>query len=61
MEVGSDLIVGYLFVAMLVIVPLWRLLPSYGFTKYYALFAIVPAFAVILLWIMAFKEDLEKK
>ena len=41
--------------AVLIFVPFWKLLPRYGISPYFAIAAIVPAFALVLLWIMAFK------
>ena len=57
MGLGSFL--WYLIVAALVIIPLYRLLPKYGINKFFSLFAVVPAVAIVLLWIMAFKDDVE--
>ena len=50
-----------LILAVLLIVPFWRLLPRYGISKFYSLFAVLPAIALILLWIIAFKDDLDGK
>jgi len=50
---------GFLWVlvfAALVIIPFWRLLPRFGIPNWVALFAIVPLVALILLWIIAFKD-----
>jgi hypothetical protein len=41
--------------AVLIFVPFWKLLPRHGISPYFAIAAIVPAFALILLWVMAFK------
>lgn len=49
----------FLIVAVLVVVPFWKLLPRFGISKYFALLALLPAVALILLWIIAFKDDLE--
>lgn len=48
-----------LIIAALVIVPFWKLLPRYGINKYFALLAFIPAVALVLLWIMAFKNDID--
>ena len=53
---SGDLITGFLFLAVLLVVPFWRLLPSYGMSKYYALLAILPVGAVLLLWVLAFRD-----
>ena len=41
-----------------VVPPFWKILPRHGITKYFALFAVIPAIALVLLWIIAFKDDL---
>ena len=51
--------IWFLIVAVLLIVPFWKLLPRYGISKYFALLTIIPAIALVLLWIMAFREDVE--
>ncbi|QMU57817.1 MAG: hypothetical protein GKR98_06175 [Boseongicola sp.] len=43
--------------AVLIIVPFWRLLPGYGVSKYFALLAPIPAVALALLWVMAFRDS----
>jgi hypothetical protein len=48
-----------LIVAVLTVVPFWKLLPRYGISKYYACLAVMPAIALVLLWIIAFKDDLD--
>jgi len=51
---------GYIYPligAILLGVPLWKLLPRAGLSPYLALLSIVPFVAVILLWIVAFKDD----
>lgn len=47
-------------IAVLVVVPFWKLLPRYGISKYFALLAVLPAIALVLLWIIAFKDDIER-
>ena len=46
-------------VAVLVVVPFWKILPRYGISKYFAILAVFPAIALVLLWIIAFKDDIE--
>lgn len=46
-------------IAILVVVPFWKILPRYGISKYFALLTVVPAIALVLLWIIAFKDDIE--
>lgn len=36
------------------VVPFWRLLPEYGLNKWWAITAIFPVAALILLYLMAF-------
>ena len=45
-----------LIVAVLIIVPFWRILPRAGIPKWFGLLAIVPGFALLFLWILAFKR-----
>ena len=37
-----------LIVAVLLVVPFWKLLPRYGIIKYFAVMAVLPAVALIL-------------
>lgn len=53
---AGNLITGFLFLAVLLVVPFWRLLPRHGIPKGFALLAVLPVGAVILLWIMAFRD-----
>jgi len=46
-----------LIIAALLIVPFWRILPRYGIHQYWSILAALPAVALILLWIIAFKEE----
>ncbi len=58
---GGGGFLWFLIIGALVVIPFWKLLPRYGLSKYFALLAIIPAIALVLLWIMAFKDDLEGK
>ena len=49
--------IWFLIAAALIVVPFWKLLPRYGISKYFALLAVIPAIAIVLLWIMAFTDD----
>ena len=49
----------FIAIGILIVVPFWKLLPKYGISKYFAIAAILPAIALVLLWIIAFKEDIE--
>jgi len=57
---GGGLLVMAIFAALIVI-PFWRILPKFGIPNWVALFAIIPLVALILLWIMAFRDDLSGK
>jgi hypothetical protein len=56
---GGGGLIWFLVVAVLMIVPFWKILPRYGISKYFAILAIIPAIALVLLWIIAFKDDVE--
>jgi len=45
-----------LIYAVLVVVPFWRLLPRFGLPDWVALVSVIPLGALILLWVMAFKD-----
>ena len=44
---------------LLLVTPFWKLLPKYGISKWFAPLAGLPAIALVFLWIMAFKDDIE--
>ncbi|GGO51836.1 hypothetical protein SAMN05444398_101531 [Roseovarius pacificus] len=53
---------GFLFLvvmAVLVVVPFWRLLPKFGIPSWVALVSIIPLGALILLWVMAFRDKID--
>ncbi len=53
---------GLLFMALfaaLIVIPFWRLLPKFGIPNWVALVAIIPLGALILLWVMAFKDKID--
>jgi hypothetical protein len=56
---GGGGLIWFLVVAVLMIVPFWKILPRYGISKYFAILTIIPAIALVLLWIIAFKDDVE--
>ncbi|WP_413719262.1 hypothetical protein [Silicimonas sp. MF1-12-2] len=56
---GGGGLIWFLVVAVLLIVPFWKILPRYGISKYFAILTIIPAIALVLLWIIAFKDDVE--
>ena len=41
---------------VLIVVPFWRLLPKFGIPNWVAVAAVVPLGALILLWVMAFRD-----
>ncbi len=55
---GGGGLFGALILAVLVVVPFWRLLPQFGLPNWLALVSIIPLGAVILLWVMAFRDKL---
>jgi heme/copper-type cytochrome/quinol oxidase subunit 4 len=59
MGFGGGGLIGFLLIAVLVVVPFWRLLPQYRIPNWVALVAIIPLGAVILLWVMAFRDKLD--
>ena len=50
--------IGFLIVAALLVVPFWRILPRQGIPNWVAIFAAIPLGALILLWVVAFKDEL---
>ncbi len=52
----GNMITGFLFVAVLLVVPFWRILPRFGLPSWLALVAILPVGALILLWVIAFRD-----
>ena len=49
-------LIWMLIAAALVVVPFWRLLPRFGIPSWVAILAIFPPVALILLWVMAFRD-----
>ena len=47
--------------AVLIFVPFWKLLPRFGINPYFAVMALVPPFALILLWVMAFAKKVPEE
>lgn len=50
-----------LIFAALLVVPFWRILPRYGIPAPVSLVAIIPLGALVLLWVVAFKDDIGPK
>ena len=59
MGMGGGNLLWLLVIGVLIVVPFWKLLPRYGISKYFALLAVLPAIALVMLWIMAFKDDID--
>ena len=58
---GGGGLIWVLFMGALLIVPFWKILPRNGIPNWVAIFAIFPIFALILLWVVAFKDDLDSR
>ena len=54
-------LIGLLIMGALLVIPFWRILPRYGIPSWVAIFAIFPLAALILLWVIAFKDQLNNK
>jgi hypothetical protein len=55
---GGGLIFMLIFAALIVI-PFWKLLPKFGIPNWVSLVAIIPLGALVLLWIMAFRDQFD--
>ncbi|MEO0370764.1 MAG: hypothetical protein AAF231_04830 [Pseudomonadota bacterium] len=44
----------FILVSVAFVIPFWKLLPQYGLSRYWAIAAIFPLFALALLYVMAF-------
>ena len=51
-------LIGWLIVSALLVIPFWRLLPRYGIPAPVALVAVIPIGALVLLWVIAFKDEI---
>lgn len=56
---GMGGILGLLIMAALLVVPFWLLLPKFGIPNWVSLVAIIPLGALILLWVIAFRDKLD--
>jgi hypothetical protein len=54
---GSYGMIWMLLMVALLIVPFWKILPRSGIPAWVAIFAIFPPVALILLWVVAFKDQ----
>jgi len=48
-----------LIMAALLVIPFWRILPRFGIPNWVALVAVIPIGALILLWVVAFKDQID--
>ncbi len=55
---GGGMWIWGLVMAALLVVPFWRILPRHGIPNWVALAAIIPLGALILLWVVAFKDKI---
>ena len=55
---GGGGIIWLLIMGALLIVPFWRILPRHGLPSWLAIVAVFPLFALILLWVIAFKDQI---
>ena len=46
-----------LALAAALVIPLWRLLPRHGIPAWISFFAIFPPCALLLLWVVSFREE----
>ena len=49
-------LIGFLIMAILLVVPFWFILPRAGMPSALALIAAIPLGAIVLLWILAFRR-----
>ncbi len=54
---GGGGVIWMLVVAVLLCIPFWKILPRSGIPSWVAIFAVFPPIALILLWIVAFKDQ----
>ncbi|RBI87221.1 hypothetical protein DRV85_02710 [Rhodosalinus halophilus] len=57
MNGGGGGLLWLVIVGVLVVIPFWKLLPRFGIPSWVALAALIPFGALVLLWVMAFKDD----
>ena len=55
---GGGGLIFFIIMAVLVVVPFWRLLPKFGIPNWVALVSIIPLGALMLLWVMAFRDKI---
>ncbi len=52
---------GILIAGVLLVVPFWIILPRFGVPSWASIAALVPAFAVALLWLMVVREIMRRR
>uniref|UniRef100_UPI0040481A90 hypothetical protein n=1 Tax=Yoonia sp. TaxID=2212373 RepID=UPI0040481A90 len=52
-------LIWLLVMAAFLVIPFWKILPRQGIPSWVAVFAVIPIGAVILLWVVAFKDKLD--
>jgi len=56
-SMGGFGLLWFVIFAALVVIPFWRILPRSGIPAWVSLFAVIPFVALILLWVVAFKDQ----
>ncbi len=56
---GGGGLVWILVLGALLIIPFWKILPRNGIPNWVAIFAVIPFVALVLLWVVAFKDQLD--
>jgi hypothetical protein len=54
---GGGGLLWLIVIGALVVIPFWKLLPRFGIPAWVSLVAVIPLGALVLLWVMAFKDD----
>ena len=57
MMMGGNVLLWYAVIAALVVIPFWRILPRFNIAAPVALLAAIPVGAIILLWVIAFRDQ----
>ena len=56
---GIGGVIWLLIMAAVLVVPFWKILPRQGIPSWVAIFAVIPLGAIILLWVVAFKDKID--
>lgn len=54
---GGFGLIWLVVMAALLVMPFWKILPRNGIPSWVALFAVIPLLALVLLWVVAFKDQ----